>query len=111
MQVTLGLKYHTIPRHRSRFYCFKGLIASRIKCLIFSEDLQNSGVKRIMILSVCRRVAVDPIFLGGPGPDCLSTRVGPRWLGFCGIWDLLIAEIVCFGRTATFSSFNLIFAV
>lgn len=51
MQIILGLNYHIIPRHHSHFCYFKGFIASKIRCLIFSDDLKNLGVKRIMILS------------------------------------------------------------
>lgn len=87
MQIILALKYHIIPRHHSHFCYFKGFIASKIRCLIFSEDLKNSGVKRIMILSVYSQVAVDPISLGGLCPECCSPHVHAlvwvsRYLGF-----------------------------
>ena len=111
MQIILGLKYHIIPRHHSHFYYFKGFIASKIKCLIFSEDLKNFGVKRIMILSVYRKVAMDPISLGGLCPEHLSTHVCTCWFGFRSIWDLLMTEIFCFGITSTFCSFNFMSAV
>lgn len=111
MQIILGLKYHIIPRHHSHFCCFKGFIASKIRCLIFSEDLKNLGVKRIMILSVYRQVAVDPISLGGLCPECRSPHRCTHWFGFRITWDLLMTEFFCFGIISTFSSFNFMSAV
>lgn len=95
-QIILGLKYRIIPRHHSHFYCFKGFIASKIKCLIFSEDLKNFGLKRIMVLSLYRKVAMDPISLGGLCPEHLCTHVCTQviWLlqhlGFANDWNFLV---------------------
>lgn len=65
----LGFK---VPRHHSHFYYFKGFIASKIKCPMFSEDLKSSGVKRVVVPSVYTGFALCPISPGGLCPRHLT---------------------------------------
>lgn len=91
----LGFK---VPRHHSHFYYFKGFVASKIKCPMFSEDLKSSGVKRMVVLSVYRGFALGPISHGGLCPEHLTPH---------SIWHLLMTDIFCLGIKSTLFSFKL----